>query len=196
MKELHFLFTKIYTSLFLSKFFFSARVKETNGKKTKAERDEGRERRSQTAILTHNFFSWPYYAELSPRPHLALLFLSREVFNWRLAVARCLSGASRLSYNKPNLFWPQAETDPRLTVSHVGICTNHLKMPTHFCWTTWLLPPIYTSASCAEKSLIDDSVKGQYAIPSIPLLPSSLCPRVIVHVRVWSIGQIELFRNY
>ena len=34
-------------------------------------------KQGQTAILTHNFFSWPYHAVLSSRPHLALLFLSQ-----------------------------------------------------------------------------------------------------------------------
>ena len=32
-------------------------------------------RQGQTAILTHNFFSWPYHAVLSLRPHLVLLLL-------------------------------------------------------------------------------------------------------------------------
>ena len=50
---------------------------------------------------------------------------------------------------------------PRLTVSHIGICIYHFETPTHFRSTTWLLLVIYTGASCAEKSLIDGSVKGQ-----------------------------------
>ena len=31
----------------------------------------------ETTILTHNFFSWPYHAVLSSKPHLALLLLGR-----------------------------------------------------------------------------------------------------------------------
>ena len=66
----HFLFTKVYTSLFLSKgvkaFVISDRQTETNG-------DGGRQR--QTVILIHNFFSWLYHALLSSRPYLELLLL-------------------------------------------------------------------------------------------------------------------------
>ena len=72
-----------------------------------------------------------------------------------------LAGALR---ELPNLFWPQADTVSRLRflVSHVGICLYHFLKPTHFRSTKWLLLLIYTCASCAEKSLIDWSGKGQY----------------------------------
>ena len=56
--------------------------------------------------------------------------------------------------------WPL--THARLTISHMGICMYYFTMPTHFHSTIWLLPLIYIGDSCAEKSLIDGSVKAQY----------------------------------
>ena len=50
-------------------------------------------------------------------------------------------------------------------------------MPTHFRSTMWMFPLIYTSASCAEKSLIDGSVKGQYAANGM-LQKTDLCGEV------------------
>ena len=84
----------------------------------------------ETAILTHNNFSWPYYAVLSLRPHLAfLLVLGWEVLSDWLG-----------------LFWPR----DCLPVSQIGICIYHFITPTHFQSTMWLLPLIFTDASCAE----------------------------------------------
>ena len=56
------------------------------------------------------------------------------------------------SHDRLNLFWPQAEPVSRLTppVSHMNIYIYHFITPTHFRSTTWLLPLIFTGASCAE----------------------------------------------
>ena len=43
-------------------------------------------KRIRTAISTSNFFSWPYHAVLSSRPHLALLLLNRREFDWKPTV--------------------------------------------------------------------------------------------------------------
>ena len=67
-----------------------------------------------------------------------------------------------------NPFRPLAESDRlksnRISRGHLYISFDNAH---HFRPTTWLLPFIYTCASCAEKFLIDGSVKGQYA--TIPL---------------------------
>ena len=69
------------------------------------DRDKGRQR--QTDILTHNF--------------LAAL--------WDTAPVKCPATYWR-SRDWPNLFWSQAETDSKLTLSYVGICIYHFTTPT------------------------------------------------------------------
>ena len=98
-------------------------------------------RQRQTAILTHNFFySWPYHAVLSWRPYLALLLFSRVYSNrsplWATAPTE-----------RPH--WLPAET-PRLPQTHVGIYIYHFVK--YFRSTAWLLPRIFTGASCLRIS--------------------------------------------
>ena len=73
------------------------------------ERQMGGRRRIQTGTLAYNFFfTWPYHAVLSSRPHLALLLLDRGYSTGGQApLGPALAGAFR---DWENLFWPQAET--------------------------------------------------------------------------------------
>ena len=67
--------------------------------------------------------------------------------------ARALFGPLRPRFSIYRLNWLlQAETDFKLRppLSHLGICIYHFITPTHFPLTTWLLPLIFTGASCAE----------------------------------------------
>ena len=129
------------------------------------------ERQRQTAILTHNyFFSWPYHTVLSSRPHLALLLLlGRGLLNWSPAVDRWLSGvASHLlahlwltvSLLAASWDWRKTET-PHISHEHLHISFYN----TH----TFLFNHVTASAyfhRCIlfRESLMDGSVKGQYAI--------------------------------
>ena len=120
------------------------------------ETDWGRQRR--IAILTRNFFSWPYHAVLSSRHHLVLLLL-----NWRPCGLPPPAGCS---------LWLQAGSDSRLTLTSTDSnclwnLIQHLHISFHnahdFRSTLWLLALIYSDASWSGKSLIDGSVKGHYA---------------------------------
>ena len=115
-----------------------------------------------TDILTHNFFfSWPYYGVLSSRPP------------WHFY---CFSaGGTQLKTALGHRPQQGALSDCMLALTHTACnwlqltrtITRHMHISFHnahdFRLTTWLLPLIYPGASCSEKSLIDNSVKGQYA---------------------------------
>ena len=73
------------------------------------------ERQRQTAIWTHNFFSWPYHAVLFSRSHLVLLLLlDRGYSTGTLHVACCTSGALSViaswhwhkTHTDSNCLWP------------------------------------------------------------------------------------------
>ena len=107
----------------------------------------------QIAKLTDNFFSWPLYAVLSSRPHLALLpHLGRG----------CSSrGSWGLLPSAVRSHWLQAGSDSGLHSSNFN-CHGHLHILFHNAHLLPirfrdLLPLIYTGAS-----LSDSSVKGQY----------------------------------
>ena len=107
------------------------------------------ERWRQTAILTHNFFSWPYHTVLSSRPYLSFFQLQPlgwGVLNWRQTVGHC---PGRLSRHSPMLPWL---TQDRLTqpISYVGICIYYFITSTHFRSTIWLLLLIFAGVFCAE----------------------------------------------
>ena len=109
--------------------------------------------RRQTAIFTHNFFSWPYYAMLSSRAHLALLLLGRAVVKRKSAMGpRPNQGAQPLASAVIDCISSDCKWDWLKThsVSHVGIFIYHFIIPPHFRSTTWLLPLIFTGASCEE----------------------------------------------
>ena len=143
-------------------FFLSKEVESSLG-----ERERERERRWVTAILTQNFFSWPCHAVLSSRPYVSSLTRRTQQ---GVACGPLAPGQAWLSnYRLLN-------SGDKIPVSQVGICIYHFTTPMHFRSTTWLLPLIYIGSSCADKSLIDGSVKGQYAtrmwsICSFHLLP-------------------------
>ena len=117
------------------------------------ERQTDGERRIQIVILTHNFsFSWPYYAS---RTYLELLLGRKQAVG--RAVWRCSSGAHSHSWALPWLIvsllavsWHSKTKTLTDSVSHVGIFIYNFITPTHFRSTIWLLPLIYTDASCAE----------------------------------------------
>ena len=102
----------------------------------------------QTVVLTYNF-SCPYNAVLSspgdtqPEACCELLWETCAT-EGNLATCWC------------SPWQTEADTD-RLTVSHEGIC---IYLFTTLTISVKLL--IYTSASCAEKSLIDGLLYGQY----------------------------------
>ena len=124
---------------------------------------------------------------LSLRPHLAFPFPGWGHSNggplgsarWDAAPA----GRPATRWRSPWLtaiFWPQADTD-RLTdwLKTLRISRGHLDISFHnayhFHLTTWLLPFIYTGASGVEGSLIEGTVKGQYATFWV----------VSTHVKIW-----------
>ena len=138
----------IYVFLFFREGsnLFSERERQT---------ETGRQR--QTAILTHNFFSWPYKAVLSSRPHSAFLLpLDREFF-YGDAVVRCPSGVLSVT---TSWVWLKTHTDSKW----LRPSRRHLNISFHnahdFRSITWLLPLIYKGVSSSEKFLIDGSVNG------------------------------------
>ena len=104
------------------------------------DRDGGRRR--QTAILTNNFFSWPYHTVLFSRSDV---FSSDKTYSTGpRQEATCPPLQLRFSIC-------QAEIDRlRLPVSRVGICIHHFITHTHFRSTTWLILLFLICASCTE----------------------------------------------
>ena len=89
--------------------------------------DGGRQR--QTAILTHNFFSWPYHAVLSSTPHLALRIFDR-VTQPVVLQATALSGALSVTASRLWLRLP-------LTHSQAGIWMYYFITPRTSDKITW-----------------------------------------------------------
>ena len=120
------------------------------------EQQMARGRWMETATLTHNFFSWPYYAVLSSRPHLALLLLGQRVLNREPAVGCITACHSAIrwcsSWRNESLLAARLRPtqDPAWPLCHVGICIYHLITHTHFCLTTCLRPLIFIGVSFAE----------------------------------------------
>ena len=120
-----------------------------------------RRRWMETATLINNFFSWPYHAVLSSRPHSALhLLLGRGVLKWWPAVCRWCSLRQTKSLLVAS-WYPKAETaTPRISRSHLHISLhnthtfpfNHVTVSTYF----------HMCVLC-KYSPIDGSVKTQYA---------------------------------
>ena len=82
----------------------------------------------QTAILTYNFFSWPYHAVLFSRPHLALLLLLGQ----GMGITQTPLWTAAPGNRSP---WLQDGSDSRLTLTptdsnpHAGICIYHFITP-------------------------------------------------------------------
>ena len=110
---------------------------------------EGDEQRLPYWPITF-FFSWPYYAMLSSKPHLVLLLLDRVVFNRKPAVGLCPSRAffvTARSFLTASWVWLKTHSD-RLSRGHLYISshnTHHLRS------TTWLLPLIYIRCVLIEE---------------------------------------------
>ena len=101
----------------------------------------GRRETRQIAILTDNFFSWPYYVVLFSRSHKALLLLGRGYS----------TGALSLTVS-----WLYPRTSLLPTPAGISyIISQRLQLLIRSCD---LLPLIYTGAS-----LTDGRVKGQCA---------------------------------
>ena len=110
---------------------------DSNGDGNKRMETDG-ERRRETTILTHNFFSTALW-DAAPAGRPATLWCS-------LWLTESLLVAS----------WDWLKTDCILSKPlNISFHNAH-----HFHLTKWLLRFIYTSASCIEKSLIDSSAKG------------------------------------
>ena len=170
------LFTKIYTSLFLSKGVNASVVCERD-RQTEMEGDEGRLLYwPETSFLDHTtlcYLQGPF-----------LLLLSLGLLIQRLAVGRCHSRAPShsLALSMTDRISLATSGDWLKTVSRVYLHTS-FHNTNYFLSTMWLLLCIYSDASCAEKSLINGSVKGQYVIilivykiPCVSLfLPTHVC---------------------
>ena len=131
-----------------------------------------RQRTWRTKTLGHCYID-PYllFSRFMPHSelHLGLLLLFDETYSTE---GQCVPLPHRVhAGHSPWL----TVFDPSLTVSNVGICIYDFTTPTHFqsvipvIWLhlRMLLLFIYTSVSCAEISLIDGSVMGQYATRSL-----------------------------
>ena len=97
-------------------------------------------------------FKTPLSSYSASRPGSTQLEARCGAFCWTLPQrggGPTLAGALR---DRPNLFWPQEETDSRLRlpVSHIGIYIYHFITLTHFSLITWQLPLILTSTFCVE----------------------------------------------
>ena len=109
------------------------------------------ERQMETVALTHNFFySWSSNAVLSSRPYSVLFLLlcrgySARGLLWALGPSGVPSHSLAL-FGTESLLAGHSQTARILR----DICIYHFKTPTHFRSTTWLLPLIFTGASCAE----------------------------------------------
>ena len=85
-----------------------------------ARKIDGDRRQRQIAILTHNFFSWPYHAVLRSRPHLAILqLLGRRYSTWGLLLPQRRSQCA-------SWVWLRTYTDSDL---HTGISIHHFIAP-------------------------------------------------------------------
>ena len=122
---------------------------------------KNRQGRMETATMTRYYFSWPYDAVLSSRPDLELLLLlgpegtQPEAHCGQLWETLPQWGALPLTgapLTNRSFLAGSSRLTPKLTVllSHEGICIYHFITPTHFRLTTWLLPLIFTGASCGE----------------------------------------------
>ena len=52
----------------------------------------------------------------------------------------------------------------------------------------------YLTASDGEAKVLE--LRGVWSTPSLPLLPGTLCPKMVAYVKVPSIGQIHMFKSY
>ena len=123
-------------------------------------REGDKRRQRQTVILTQgSFFFWSYHAVLSLMFHLALLLIISRGYS---IGGRC-GPLTQQSHLRTTSWHSQTHTDCRWLGSshehqHISFY-NALDLRS----TTYLLPLIYTGASCSEKSLINGSVKVLYA---------------------------------
>ena len=132
--------------------------------------ETGRGRRKETGILTHTFFFWSYHNVLSLRPHLALLLhLGRgEVINWRPTGSPWAQpGAQLLVSISVTDRCLMAASETRLTYT-AHLSRGYLHISFH---NTYTFPFNHVTASgyfhwcvLCKESLIDGSVKGQYAM--------------------------------
>ena len=114
-------------------------------------RQTNRDRETKAAILTHNFFSWPYHAVLFSMSHLALLLLLGQRYSTGGPMWTAANWQRLKTHTDSNWFGPLRGH------LHISFHKAHV-----FRSITWLLPLIYTAESCSEKSLIDSSNNGQY----------------------------------
>ena len=126
---------QLYSLLYFERSWISVvceKQTDTNG---------DREGRRQTAILTHNFFSWLYYVVLSSSPHLKLLLLgwgSTQQWGllWAVLWDAALARRPAICWCSPWVSGSLLAARRRLTLSHQGICIYHFITPTYFRSTT------------------------------------------------------------
>ena len=96
------------------------------------------DRQIETAILSHKFFSWPYYTVLSSRLHLARLLLlgwGRGVFNRKRAVGHSVLFSKPYIYSYVYSSDKTYSTSPHLTLLQAGTDSKPTLTPT-IMWTS------------------------------------------------------------
>ena len=141
--------------------------------------------------MTHNYFSWQYHAVLSSKPHLTLLLL--------LSRGHSAGGHCGPPLSAASLVELKILTDFNWLNSHVDICIYHFITPTTSDQSCDCVRLIYSGESCSETSLIDSSVKDQYATPylrpvAIPILMKSVYPTIWPYLE--RISQFTMFISY
>ena len=125
----------------------------------------------QTSILTHNVFYRQYHVMLSSRPHSTLLLLH----GWKGGY----STGGTLLVAAPAGCSPWLEAGIGLDLHWLQL-TRTLTRASASASTTWLLPLIYTGASCSEKSPIDCSVNMLIVRYELFLVKNG-CSRIVGH---------------
>ena len=138
------------------------------------ERDR-RTEREEYILLYWPITSWSYHAVFSSRPHLALLLLlCRSLLNWGIAVgisvrryhqrgAQLLPDAVRYSVYLLGSSWALLKPDTHT----LRISRGHLHISFHntntFPFNPVTAPGYFHKCVFCSQSLIDGSIKGQYA---------------------------------
>ena len=124
--------------------------------------ERARDRRTSGNKVIRSYWPITYFLDhsalLSSRPHIVFrLLLGRGVLNWKPAVGPYSKFGAQTIVTDPltnhsllAASWDWLKTETQLLVSHVDILIYHFIKPTCVWPTTWLLPPIFTSAFCAE----------------------------------------------
>ena len=146
------------------------------------ERDRWRQGDKDRHILTHNFFSWPYHAVLSSRPHLELLLLlCHGVLNQGPTVGRCSSGVLSVTTS-----WDSKTATDSRALLYISFRNNYTFLINHVTASAY-----FHKCILFREYLIDSSVKGQY-VTQLNFLDELITEDW--YIRVIQILQIVLLR--